>query len=63
MKNNLAQLRYQLNMSLSELARLSGISKGHLWKIEQGYRVPTITVAYAICKAMEKSIEEVFPDS
>lgn len=61
MKNNLAQLRYQLNMSLSELARLSGISKGHLWKIEQGYRVPTVPVAYAICKAIGKQIGEVFP--
>lgn len=62
MQNNLAQLRYQLNMSLSELARMSGISKGHLWKIEQGYRVPTVPVAYAICKALGKSIMEVFPD-
>lgn len=62
MQNNLAQLRYQLNMSLSELAHLSGVSKGHLWKIEQGYRVPTVPVAYAICRAMEKTIEEVFPD-
>lgn len=62
MQNNLAQLRYQLNMSLSELAHLSGISKGHLWKIEQGYRVPTVPVAYAICKALGKSIMEVFPD-
>lgn len=62
MQNNLAQLRYQLNMSLSELARMSGISKGHLWKIEQGHRVPTVPVAYAICKALGKSIMEVFPD-
>ncbi len=61
MKNNLAQIRYQLNMSLSELARLSGVSKGHLWKIEQGYRVPTVPVAYAICKAVGKQIEEIFP--
>ncbi len=63
MKNNLAQIRYQLNMSLTELSRLSGVSKGHLWKIEQGYRVPTVPVAYAICKAIGKPIGEVFPDS
>ncbi len=63
MKNNLAQIRYQLNMSLSELARLSGVSKGHLWKIEQGNRAPTVPIAYAICKAVGKRIEEVFPDS
>jgi len=62
MKNNLAQLRYQLNMPLSELSHLSGVRTGHLWKIEQGYRIPTVPVAYAICRAMGKTIGEVFPD-
>lgn len=62
MRNNLAQIRYQMNMSLEQLSQLSGISKSHIGKVERGERTPTLPVAYAICKALKKSIYEVFPE-
>lgn len=63
MKNNLATARSELRLSLRELAKKSGVSWGHLSKIESGERTPTVPAAYAICKAVGKTIYEVFPDS
>lgn len=63
MKNNLAMVRSELNLSLRELAKRSGVSWTHIAKIESGERTPTVPIAYALCKATGKSIYEVFPDS
>ena len=63
MRNNLAMVRSELNLSLRELAKRSGVSWTHIAKIESGERTPTVPVAYALCRAIGKSIYEVFPDS
>lgn len=63
MKNNLAAVRDELNLSLRELAKKSGVSWTHIAKIESGERTPTVPVAYAICKAVGKTIYEVFPEA
>ena len=63
MKNNLAMVRSELNLSLRELAKRSGVSWTHIAKIESGERTPTVPVAYALCKAINKSIYEIFPDT
>lgn len=63
MKNNLAMVRSELNLSLRELAKRSGVSWTHIAKIESGERTPTVPIAYALCRAIGKSIYEVFPDS
>lgn len=62
MKNNLATVRHELNLSLRKLAQRSGVSWTHIAKIESGERTPTVPVAYAICRALGKTIYEVFPD-
>lgn len=62
MKNNLAMVRSELNLSLRDLAKRSGVSWTHIAKIESGDRTPTVPVAYAICKALGRSIFEIFPD-
>lgn len=62
MKNNLATVRDELNLSLRELAKKSGVSWTHIAKIESGERTPTVPVAYAICKAVGKTIYEIFPE-
>lgn len=62
MKNNLAAVRYELNLSLRELAKKSGVSWTYIAKIESGERTPTVPVAYAICRAVGRTIYEVFPD-
>ena len=63
MKNNLAAVRYELNLSLRELAKKSGVSWTYIAKIESGERTPTVPVAYALCKALGRDIYDVFPDS
>lgn len=63
MKNNLAAVRDELNLSLRELAKKSGVSWTHIAKIESGERTPTVPVAYAICRAVGKTIYEVFPEA
>lgn len=63
MKNNLAAVRCELNLSLRDLAKKSGVSWTHIAKIEAGERTPTVPIAYAICKALGRSIYDVFPDS
>lgn len=62
MENNLAMVRSELNLSLRQLGRKSGVCWTHIAKIESGERTPTVPVAYAICHALGKSIYEVFPD-
>ncbi|MPM11456.1 hypothetical protein SDC9_57800 [bioreactor metagenome] len=49
-------------MTLSDLARLSGVSKPHLDKIELGDRTPTLPIAYRISRALKRSIYDVFPE-
>ena len=62
MKNNLADIRGELQLSLRALAGRSGVSWSHIAKIESGERNPTVPVAYAICKALNRTIYDVFPD-
>lgn len=62
MKNNLAAIRYELGMSLRQLATLSGVSWSHIAKIESGERTPTLPIAYAICRALNRNVYVVFPD-
>lgn len=62
MRNNLAAVRSELNLSLRALARRSGVSWTHIAKIEADERTPTVPVAYAICRALGRSIYEIFPD-
>lgn len=63
MKNRLAEVRSELNLSLRDLAKKSGVSWTHIAKIESGERTPTVPIAYAICRALGKVIYDVFPDS
>lgn len=63
MKNRLAEVRSELNLSLRDLAKKSGVSWTHIAKIESGERTPTVPIAYAICKAVGRDIYDVFPDN
>lgn len=61
-QNNLADIRGKVGISLRELSKRSGVSWSHIAKIESGERTPTVPVAYAICRALDCDIYEVFPD-
>ena len=56
----LKELRKQKNITLSELSRLTGISKSHLNYIENGVKEPTISVLVLIAKALNVKIDELY---
>ena len=52
------EIRLKQNMTLENLAVLSGISKGHLSKIERQERAPKLSTMIMIAKALKVDIEE-----
>ena len=56
----LKELRKQKNITLSELAKMTGISKSHLNYIENGVKEPTISVLVLIAKALSVEINELY---
>ena len=49
---NLKKLRQERNLTLDDLARLSGVSKGMLSEIERCKKSPTISVLEKICQGI-----------
>ncbi len=54
------QVRKEKNVSLVELAKLTGISKSTLNNIENGKTLPKITQLEAIAKALETRIDALY---
>ena len=54
------KIRQKQNMSLETLSKLSGISKGHLSKIERQERDPKLTTIILISKALKVDITELY---
>lgn len=54
------KVRLEKNMTLETLARLSGISKGHLSKIERQEREPKLSTIIQIALALKVDIEELY---
>ncbi|MBO6263862.1 MAG: helix-turn-helix transcriptional regulator [Clostridia bacterium] len=60
LRNNLAEIRKQKNLSQSELAKLVGVSRNTISSIETGQYQPTAKLALLLCVALDKKFEEVF---
>lgn len=61
MKNlKLKSARAALDMSQQDLADKVGVSRQTISAIEKGDYNPTINLCIAICKAVEKSLDELF---
>lgn len=57
LKTRLLDLRYRHGGSLSQAAREIGISKGHLWELEDGRQDnPTLKLLLQVCKVYDISI-------
>ena len=54
------KIRLEKNMTLETLARLSGISKGHLSKIERQEREPKLSTILLIAMALKVDIKELY---
>ncbi len=61
--NNLQEFRENLNVSRSELAKLTGLSTSGIYRIETGSREPKISNALAISKALKIPIDHLFPST
>ncbi|WP_329124804.1 helix-turn-helix domain-containing protein [Streptomyces sp. NBC_01465] len=58
----LKQLRQDSGLSLSELARRSGVGKGTLSELETGRRNPTLETLYALTTALGRPLSAVLDD-
>lgn len=54
------EVRINKNYTIDELSRLSGISKGHLSKIERQEVEPSISVLVRIAMALKVDIKELY---
>ncbi len=62
MKNNLEEVRTDKLMTQMELSRLCGISKTTISLIENGHQQPGSITKKKICNALDKPVEEIFPE-
>jgi len=59
-KIHIESTRLEKGLSLSELARRSGVSKSYLHDIEQGKSYPTVLVLCKIAIALDVPADELF---
>jgi putative transcriptional regulator len=59
-KDNLVELRKYHDLSQEELADMIGVSRQTINAIEKGDYNPTINLCIAICKALDKTLDELF---
>ncbi len=64
MKNlKLKSARAAKDLSQEDLARLCGVSRQTMSAVEKGDYNPTINLCIAICRALDKTLDELFwPD-
>ena len=56
----LKQIRLEKGMTLETLSQMSGISKGHLSKIERQEREPKISTLILIAKALKVDVNNLY---
>lgn len=63
MKNlRMKAARAAMDLSQEELARLCDVSRQTISAIEKGDYNPTVNLCIAICKALDKTLDELFWD-
>lgn len=60
--NNIKTLAGKKGVKISEIIRLTGLSKSYVYDVINGKSVPTISVAQKIAKALGVTMTDVFPD-
>ena len=58
--NNIQKIRWERNLSLRELSKLSSVSHNEINLIENGMRIPYQITMLKISKALNLSVNEVF---
>lgn len=54
------QKREEMGYTIDKLAKLAGMSKGHLSRIERGETDPTITTLSRVAIALKVKVEELY---
>jgi len=60
MENKIRVLRAEKGMTQEDLAEKAGVTRQTIIAIEKGKYVPSLELAFKICKVFNKKIEEVF---
>ena len=60
MENNIRQLRKAAGLRQEDLAQALGVTRQTINAIEKGEYNPTINLCRAICKALGKTLDELF---
>ena len=60
MENHVRALRKELGLSQEELGKRCGVSRQTINAIEKGDYNPTIKLCVAICRALDKTLDELF---
>ena len=60
MENCIRTRRKELGLSQKELAKQCGVSRQTINAIEKGDYNPTIKLCLAICKTLDKTLDELF---
>lgn len=63
MNNKVKEIRTERGMSVSELARRTGLSRTAINNIEKGKSNPLASTMYVISSVLEKEISEIFFDA
>ena len=59
--NNLRVRRKALGITQIELANIVGMDQGLYSLMEAGHKIPRVDLAWKICRALDTTIEEMFP--
>ena len=60
LKTKMYEFRKEMNLQQAELADIVGVSRQTINAIEIGNYNPTIKLCVAICKALDKTLDELF---
>lgn len=58
---NIKRARVNMDVSLTEIARRTGINRGQLWKVEKGRNI-TIGTLFDVCYAIDQQPCDMIPE-
>ena len=61
MKNNLSARRKELKLTQLQIAKVVGVSESHYQSYDYGAHIPSVYVALRIARALDTTVEELFP--
>lgn len=61
MKNNLSSRRKELKLTQAQIANAIGVSESYYQSYEYGAHIPSVYVALRIARALDTTVEELFP--